>query len=199
MHNQRLEFLGDAVLGLVVGDYLFSFYPGHPEGDLTKMRAALVCEVSLAERSRTLGLGRYLLVGRGEAISGGRERPSILADAFEAVIGAIYLDAGLETAKDFIVDQLKDAIENLDLENCGDHKTMLQELVQKYGNEGVSYLILEESGPDHQKNFVAGVKLRERILARGSGHSKKEAEQKAAQAALKELPAWQNYLEGDQK
>ncbi|MDD4753852.1 MAG: ribonuclease III [Desulfitobacteriaceae bacterium] len=196
-HNQRLEFLGDAVLGLAVGEYLYQSYPQRPEGELTKMRAAVVCEASLAERSRSLGLGKYLLLGRGEELSGGRNRSSILADVFEAVIGAVYLDAGWDVVKEFILKQLVDAIKNVDTDSYGDYKTMLQELVQKYGEESVSYLILKESGPDHHKKFVAGVTYHDRLLARGSGNSKKEAEQKAARAALKNLDTWKQYLGGD--
>lgn len=197
VNNQRLEFLGDAVLGLVVGDHLFRRYPDRPEGELTKMRAALVCESSLGERAKALGLGRYLLLGRGEEMNGGRERVSVLADAFEAVMGAIYLDAGLETAADFIISQLARRIDDLNSGNYGDHKTMLQELVQSYGEESVSYQILQESGPDHQKTFVAGVTYREHFLARGSGNSKKEAEQNAAQAAIDDLDKWRLYLTGE--
>ncbi|MGI6066199.1 MAG: ribonuclease III [Bacillota bacterium] len=198
VHNQRLEFLGDAVLGLAVGEYLYSSYPQRPEGELTKMRAAVVCEAALAERARSLGLGKYLLLGRGEELSGGRNRTSILADVFEAVIGAVYLDAGWDVVKEFILKQLVDVIKNVDTDSYGDYKTMLQELVQKYGEESVSYLILKESGPDHHKKFVAGVTYRDRLLAHGSGYSKKEAEQKAAQTALRNLEVWKQYLEGDE-
>jgi ribonuclease-3 len=194
-HNQRLEFLGDAVLGLAVGDFLFHEYPNHPEGDLTKMRAAVVCEASLADQARGLGLGRYLLLGRGEELNGGRERTSILADAFEAVIGAIYLTAGLKTAKNFVLKYLGEMIKRLDMENYGDYKTMLQEFVQKYGEHRVSYLILDESGPDHNKRFEAGVMYKEKLLARGTGNSKKEAEQKAAQVALKNINQWKAIVE----
>jgi len=190
VHNQRLEFLGDAVLGLAVGDYLFGRFPDRPEGDLTKMRAAVVCEASLSERAKVLNLGQFLRLGRGEELSGGRDRGSILADAFEAVIGAIYLTAGLDAAKKFILDQLKDVIDHLDMHNFGDYKTMLQELVQKTGEESVSYTILQESGPDHNKKFQAGVFYKDHLLARGTGNSKKEAEQKAAQEALQHCDSW---------
>lgn len=193
-HNQRLEFLGDAVLGLVMGEYLYQEFPNKPEGDLTKMRAAVVCESSLAEQAKALNLGKYLFLGRGEELSGGRERNSVLADAFEAVTGAIYLDCGLETAKKFLVGRLSHTVKNLDFTDFGDYKTMLQELVQKYDDEGVSYTILHESGPDHQKSFLAGVLYREQILAKGVGNNKKEAEQRAAQAALKDIENWRQYL-----
>lgn len=193
-HNQRLEFLGDAVLGLVIGEYLYQQFPQKPEGDLTKMRAAVVCENSLAERGKALRLGTFLFLGRGEEKSGGRERNSVLADAFEAVVGAIYLECGLEAAKKFLIGQLGQRVECLNFNDFGDYKTMLQELVQKYDDEGVSYTILHESGPDHQKLFLAGVKYREWILAQGQGHNKKEAEQKAAQAALKTIDSWRHHL-----
>jgi ribonuclease-3 len=193
-HNQRLEFLGDAVLGLVMGEYLYQQFPKKPEGDLTKMRAAVVCESSLAERAKALNLGKYLFLGRGEELSGGRERNSVLADAFEAVTGAIYLDLGLPAAKKFLIGQLARTVENFDFTDFGDYKTMLQELVQKYDDDGVSYTILDESGPDHKKNFVAGVKYREHILAQGQGGSKKEAEQRAARAALKNVNTWHHFL-----
>ncbi|ATW28441.1 ribonuclease III [Candidatus Formimonas warabiya] len=197
IHNQRLEFLGDAVLGLVVGDYLYHQFPERPEGDLTKMRAAVVCESFLAERARELNLGEYLLLGRGEEMCGGRDRVSILADAFEALLGAIYLGCGIETAKSLVINWLEDIVRGLDLKDCGDYKTMLQELTQKHGGEGVSYIILEESGPDHNKKFLAGVKFKERLLARGWGRNKKEAEQKAAQAALQDMDVWRPYLHGE--
>lgn len=198
-HNQRLEFLGDAVLGLAVGDHLFRQYPCRPEGDLTKMRAAVVCEASLAEQARELELGRYLLLGRGEEMSGGRDRTSILADAFEAVVGAIYLEAGLEIAKKFILNQLESAINNFDPDNYGDFKTMLQELVQKHGEESVVYRVLKESGPEHNKKFVAGVIYKEHLLAQGSGSNKKEAEQKAAREALHSLDSWRRFLDGEHR
>lgn len=194
VNNQRLEFLGDAVLGMVVADHLFKFYTDQPEGELTKMRAALVCEAALAERARALGLGRYLLLGRGEDLSGGRERPSNLADAFEAVLGALYLNTGLTDVADFIASQMTERMTSLQPGNYGDYKTMLQELVQRHGEDSVSYRIIEESGPDHQKSFVAGVSYRSHLLAQGSGGNKKEAEQKAAQTALADLHRWRQYL-----
>ncbi|MCR6544200.1 ribonuclease III [Dehalobacterium formicoaceticum] len=193
-HNQRLEFLGDAVLGLVMGEYLYQKFPQKPEGDLTKMRAAVVCAASLAEQAKNLDFGSYLLLGRGEDLSGGRERNSVLADAFEAVVGAIYLECGLEGARKFLIGSLAGTVERLEHDNMGDYKTMLQELVQKYDDEGVSYTILHESGPDHQKVFVAGVKYRDELLTQGQGNSKKEAEQKAAQAALETVDSWRHLI-----
>ncbi|MHB1126018.1 MAG: ribonuclease III [Bacillota bacterium] len=184
VHNQRLEFLGDAVLGLVVGEYLYHLYPHMAEGDLTKMRAAVVCESALARKARELNLGSYILMGRGEELTGGRERASILADAFEAVIGAFYLELGLEEVRTYIIGQLDAVISGLGHGNYGDYKTLLQETVQKEFEDNVAYLILQETGPDHNKRFVVGVTFRGRLLAEGVGRSKKEAEQKAAQVAL---------------
>jgi len=186
-HNQRLEFLGDAVLGLVVGEYLYRNYPHKPEGELTKLRAAVVCETTLAKVARKLGLGDMLLLGHGEELTGGRERPSILADAFEAVIAAIYLETGLDGAKKFIIKQLADEIVEVVNSGFKDYKTMLQELVQKEHEDNVTYTILEESGPDHDKSFVAGVLWKGNLLAKGKGKSKKEAEQQAAAKALELL------------
>jgi len=194
VHNQRLEFLGDAILGLVVADHLFRCHGALPEGELTKMRAALVCEASLADRGRALDLGRYLLLGRGEDLSGGRERPSNLADAFEAVLGAIYLDRGYPEAAAFIAGQMAATMSALKPGHYGDYKTTLQELVQGHGEESVSYRIIGESGPDHQKLFLAGVYYRGSLLAQGSGGNKKEAEQKAAQAAIDCLGQWRHLL-----
>lgn len=186
-HNQRLEFLGDAILGLVVGEYLYHSYPHKPEGELTKMRAAVVCEATLAQKAAQLGIGQVLLLGRGEELSGGRERASILADAFEAILGAVYLEAGLDEVRKFVVNQLKDEIAAVAQGNYKDYKTMLQEVIQKEHEENVSYVILEEMGPDHDKRFLAGVSWHGKILAKGMGKSKKEAEQRAAEKALKIL------------
>jgi ribonuclease-3 len=193
-HNQRLEFLGDAVLGLVMGEYLYKKYPQKQEGDLTKMRAAVVCAASLAEQAKKLRLGTYLFLGRGEDISGGRERNSVLADAFEAVVGAIYLECGLEGVRKFLLVPLAYIVERLEHIEWGDYKTMLQELVQKHDDQGIQYIIIHESGPDHQKEFVAGVKYQDRLLAQGQGYNKKEAEQKAPQVALETLDSWRHLL-----
>lgn len=186
-HNQRLEFLGDAVLDLIVGEYLYKKYPKKPEGELTKIRAAVVCETSLAKVAKRLKLGEKLLLGKGEEITGGRERPSILADAFEAVTAAIYLESGLEEAEKFVIEQLAPEIEEVINSGFKDYKTMLQELVQKDHDDNVSYTILEESGPDHDKSFVAGVIWKNKLLAKGKGKSKKEAEQQAASRAIQLL------------
>ncbi|HBT20024.1 MAG TPA: ribonuclease III [Peptococcaceae bacterium] len=182
-HNQRLEFLGDAVLGMIVAEFLYKNYPNKSEGDLTKLRASLVCESSLAKNARRIDLGDYLFMGKGEDISGGRQRQSILADSYEALVGAIYLDRGLDAARSFVVRDLKTLLNEGVESTFKDYKTLLQELVQKKYNENVSYSILEESGPDHDKNFVAGVFFKGKLLTKGSGKSKKEAEQEAAKYA----------------
>ncbi len=188
-HNQRLEFLGDAVLELVISEYLYLINNDCPEGILTKMRAGIVCEPSLAEMAKRLNLGQCLLMGRGEERSGGRQRPSILADAVEALIGAIYLDQGLENTKSFILRELAPVIEKVTAKggNAGDYKTELQELVQQRTENTLSYFIVEEYGPDHEKTFVAAVRFRDRNWGSGSGRTKKEAEQAAASDALAKL------------
>lgn len=183
-HNQRLEFLGDAVLGLVVTEYLYQEFPSLPEGDLTRLRAAIVCEASLARVARQLGLGDLLLLGCGEEQSGGRQRPSNLADALEAVIGSLYLTEGLSVVQRLVRQLFADSLKELDGQRIMDSKTRLQEWVQKRGTDNVSYRILAEWGPDHAKQFKAGVFYRGRLLATGEGRSKKEAEQEAARAAL---------------
>ncbi len=187
-NNQRLEFLGDAVLGLAVSDYLFCNHPHRDEGELTKLRAALVCEPSLARISRDLGLGYCLNMGKGEERSGGRERPSILADAFEALLGAVYLDQGLDKAAKLAIEFLRPVIiDVLEGRLERDYKTELQEYVQQRGNEQVQYVILKEQGPDHHKIFTAGVVYKGDLVGSGAGRSKKEAEQQAAKSALLEL------------
>lgn len=187
-NNQRLEFLGDAVLELAVSDYLYQHNPGRSEGELTKLRAAIVCESSLARVSAELELGRCLSMGKGEERSGGRERPSILADAFEALLGAVYLDRGLEWAAAVAIRCLKPVIDDVmegRLER--DYKTELQELVQQHSGETVQYMIIKEDGPDHDKIFTAGVLYRGCMSGTGSGRSKKDAEQQAAKVALARL------------
>ncbi|MDD2510117.1 MAG: ribonuclease III [Syntrophomonas sp.] len=185
-NNQRLEFLGDAVLNLVVAEYLYNHYARKAEGELTKIRAKVVCEDALAIFAHNIDLGQYLLLGRGEEMSGGRKRKSILADAVEAVIGAIYLDQGLVTVQRFIMKHLEELISETASGDYYDYKSKLQELVQARDKENVSYAIIEESGPAHAKIFVAGVYYREQLLAAGEGKSKKEAEQKAAQKVLQD-------------
>ncbi len=181
--NERLEFLGDAVLGLVVTDYLFTRFPDLPEGQLAKTRATVVSSGTLAEVGRMLCLGNGLRLGRGEDVSGGREKGSILADAVEAVIGAIYLDGGLVPARALIVGQLEDRIgEAAESPGQTDYKTRLQEIAAQDGHQPPAYS-LTESGPDHHKRFEAVVHVGGRPLGAGEGTSKKEAEQRAARAA----------------
>lgn len=183
--NQRLEFLGDAVLNLVVAKYLYLNFPGKPEGILTKIRAKVVCEQYLVNVARALRTGEFLVLGRGEENSGGRNRSSILADSVEAVIGALYLDNGLEYVEEFILGYLKEDIDKVADGNFYDFKSRLQELVQSASRENVTYEILEEEGPAHNRVFTAGVFFHNRLIATGKGKSKKEAEQRAAEHALK--------------
>ncbi len=182
--NERQEFLGDAVLSIIVSDYLFNTF--HlAEGDLTKLRAAMVCEKSLFEFSEELGLGQFLKLGRGEEMMGGRTRPSILADAFEAVLAAIYLDGGIEPARKLVLGFVVDLLENKGRFAFTDYKTMLQEIIQKNPEERLTYALVEESGPDHNKRFVVEVHLNSNVIGQGVGGSKKSAEQAAAKEALK--------------
>ena len=186
--NERLEFLGDSVLGFVTAEFLFRQHPDLPEGDLTRIRAALVCEQSLYEVARKLELGRYLRLGRGEEAGGGRERTSILADATEAVFAAVYLDGGIDAAAALIHRCLLDAErEEVVEERRRDYKTALQELVQRHADQVLTYQMVGEQGPDHDKTFVAEVQLNGSAVGTGSGHSKKEAEQAAAKAALETM------------
>ena len=183
--NERLEFLGDSVLGFVTAEFLFTRHPDLPEGDLTRIRAALVCEQSLYEVARKLDLGRYLKLGRGEEAGGGRERTSILADATEAVFAAVYLDGGIAAASELIHRVLlcaerEEAVE----ERRRDYKTALQELVQRQADQTLTYRMVGEQGPDHAKVFSAEVLLNGAAVGSGTGHSKKEAEQAAARSAL---------------
>ena len=186
--NERLEFLGDSVLGFVTAEFLFVQHPDLPEGDLTRIRAALVCEQSLYEVAQKLGLGKYLKLGRGEEAGGGRERTSILADATEAVFAAVYLDGGIGAASALIHRVLLDAErEEVVEERRRDYKTALQELVQRQADQVLTYRMVGEQGPDHAKTFSAEVLLNGAPLGTGTGHSKKEAEQAAAKAALETL------------
>ena len=186
--NERLEFLGDSVLGFVTAEFLFRKHPNAPEGELTRIRARLVCEESLYEVAQRLELGKYLCLGHGEEAGGGRTRPSILADATEAVIAAIYLDGGIEPAAALIHRMLLDgAAEERFVEQRRDYKTALQELVQRTPNHALRYCLVGESGPDHAKSFTVDVLLGAEVVGTGSGRSKKEAEQNAACAALKHL------------
>ena len=184
--NERLEFLGDSVLGMVVADHLYRNHPDLPEGDLTRIRAALVCEDSLVQAARLLGLGDYLRLGRGEDAGGGRRRPSIQADAVEAVLAAVYLDGGIGSARKLI----QRLILSRELEELGgtrDYKTALQELVQRESGQVLQYRLTGEEGPDHDKRFFVEVDLNGSRVGAGSGHSKKEAEQMAAHAAIRAL------------
>ena len=187
--NERLEFLGDSVLGMVVADHLYRTHPDMPEGELTRTRAALVCEDSLVEVAAQLELGQYLKLGRGEDAGGGRTRPSIQADAVEAVIAAVYLDGGIGSARKLITNFI---LTNNEREQEGavrDFKTALQELVQRESGRVLSYRLMGESGPDHAKVFSVEVDLNGRPIGAGEGRSKKEAEQNAAKAAMAKLKA----------
>jgi len=184
--NERLEFLGDSILGFVVAEYLYHTYPDHPEGDLTRMRAELVCEGSLAAVAEQLELGQHLKLGNGEESCGGRKRPSINADAVESIIAAIYLDGGMEPAKKLINRLVLNGTEKKVAVNS-DYKTMLQELVQKEKNQVLKYCLVSESGPDHDKEFRVIVLLNDRIIGEGIGRSKKRAEQAAAAQGLEKL------------
>lgn len=182
--NERLEFLGDAVLEVITSDYLFHTFPDKPEGEMTKQRASIVCEPTLAACADEVGLGDYLYLGKGEESAGGRGRHSIVSDALEAVIGAIYLDGGFASAKEFVEGFVLSDLDQKEL--FFDSKTILQEIAQKDG-QLVSYDLLGESGPDHNKVFEASVSVGGELLARGRGKSKKAAEQAAAQAAIETL------------
>ena len=187
-YNERLEFLGDSVLGIVISDHLFVNNPNLPEGKLTKTRARIVCETSLDKTSRSIGLGDYLFLGKGEELTGGRSRTSILADAFEALIAAIYLDSGFEQAKYFILCRMKSIIDEAVNDKLFiDYKTHLQELIQKRSLGRLNYQIYKEEGPDHAKIFFSRVTVNGSEIGNGKGNNKKEAEQEAAQMALSEL------------
>ena len=184
--NERLEFLGDSILGMVVAEYLYRNFPDRLEGDLTRMRADMVCERSLALIAERIGLGAHLLLGNGEESGGGRARDSILADAVESVIAACFLDGGMEPAREFIDTFVLTDVPVRKLRNA-DYKTALQELVQQKKNQVLSYALVEESGPDHDKHFVVQVSLNGTVVGTGKGRSKKKAEQDAAHAAIEEL------------
>lgn len=184
--NERLEFLGDSVLSIVISDYLFKKETNLPEGELTKLRANIVCEESLSEVAGQIYLGEHLLLGKGEEATGGRDRISILADALEAVIAAIYLDGGLEQASKFIFKFMEEIIENsIEGKIFRDYKTYLQEVLQSKGEQHIWYKLVEEKGPDHNKRFVMKVGINDEVLGVGEGKSKKDAEQVAAKSALK--------------
>ncbi|MDB8804484.1 ribonuclease III [Romboutsia sp. 1001216sp1] len=183
--NERLEFLGDSVLSIVVSEYLFKKESNLPEGELTKLRANIVCEESLSEAANEINLGIYMLLGKGEEATGGRYRMSILADAFEAVIAAIYLDGGLEPSRVFILKYMEGIIcDSRKGKIFRDYKTHLQEVLQGKGESNIWYRLVDEKGPDHNKRFIMEVGINERVLGVGEGKSKKEAEQIAAKKAL---------------
>ena len=182
--NERLEFLGDSVLSIVVSQYLFEHFTHLPEGELTKIRASLVCEKSLYEFAKQIDLGEHILLGKGEENTGGRERGSILADAFEAVIAAVFLDGGLEAARRHILKFIPKDIDDRKPVSFSDHKTILQEIIQKNPEEKVEYKLVGQSGPDHNKAFKVQVRLNSNVIGTGIGRSKKEAEQMAAKEAL---------------
>ena len=184
--NERLEFLGDSVLGMLVADYLYRNFPNRPEGELTRMRADMVCERTLAGVANTLDLGRHLMLGRGEELGGGRNRDSILADAVESVIAACYLDGGMDAAVHFIQKFILVNVPLTKLHNA-DYKTALQELVQQKKNQVLAYNLVGESGPDHDKQFRVELTINGEVAGIGVGSSKKRAEQAAAHAAIEKL------------
>ncbi|WP_272939344.1 ribonuclease III [Paenibacillus faecalis] len=185
--NERLEFLGDAVLELTVSEFLYNLYPDRPEGELTKLRAAIVCEPSLVKFAERLDFGRYVLLGKGEEMTGGRTRPALLADVFESFVGALYLDQGLEAVRLFLSDHVFRSVTVNGRPHMSDYKTELQELTQHHGMGTLEYRIVEERGPAHEREFVSEVYMGSECLGRGSGRSKKEAEQQAAAVALEQL------------
>ena len=186
MSNERLEFLGDSILGMLVADHLYRNFPNRPEGELTRMRADMVCERALAVVAGQIGLGCHMLLGNGEELGGGRNRDSILADAVESVIAACYLDGGMEAAKQFVDRFVLTRVPDTKLNNA-DYKTALQELVQQKRNQTLIYTLVGESGPDHDKHFVVELKLNDKVVGQGTGTSKKRAEQDAAKVAYEAL------------
>ena len=186
LSNERLEFLGDAILGMTVAKYLYQTFPDRPEGELTRMRADMVCEQTLAKVAAKIDLGRHLLLGNGEEQGGGRSRNSILADAVESVIAASFLDGGMEAAAGIIQRFVLTNVPVTKLHNR-DYKTGLQELVQQKKNQVLSYALVGESGPDHDKSFLVEVSLNGKVVGKGSGSSKKRAEQDAARCAIETL------------
>ena len=181
--NERLEFLGDSVLSIIVSDYLYNNF-SLPEGRLTKLRASLVCEKTLCRFSRSLQVGQFLKLGRGERATGGADRDSLLADAFEAILAAIYLDGGMEPAKKHVMRFVLEELRHMEHENFKDYKTELQEVIQCNPEENLHYVLTGQSGPDHNKQFTVEVRLNSNVIGVGTGHSKKAAEQAAACKAL---------------
>ena len=186
LSNERLEFLGDSILGMTVADHLYRNFPDRPEGELTRMRADMVCEKTLASVANQIGLGQHLLLGHGEEQGGGRNRDSILADAVESIIAACYLDGGFESAAAFIRSFILCHVPVKQLHNI-DYKTKLQELVQRKKNQVLTYTLIGEPGPDHDKSFQVEVSLNGQSVGQGCGRSKKKAEQDAARVAIETL------------
>ena len=186
LSNERLEFLGDSVLGMLVAEYLYHNFPNRPEGELTRMRADMVCETTLAAAANRIGLGEHLLLGHGEERFGGRTRNSILADAMESVIAASFLDGGIEAALKIVQQFILVEVPVTKLHNT-DYKTALQELVQQKKNQVLSYALVGQSGPDHDKQFDVEVSLNGAVVGKGTGRSKKRAEQDAARVAIEKL------------
>lgn len=183
--NERLEFLGDSVLSIVISEHLFNHFKHLPEGDLTKIRASLVCEKALFEFSKQISLGEFILLGKGEENTGGRTRPSIVSDAFEAVIAAVFLDGGMESAREYVLGFIPKDLDKNSAKKLQDYKTILQEIIQRNPEEKVEYVLRSQTGPDHDRHFVVEVCLNTNIIGHGEGHSKKQAEQQAAKEALK--------------
>lgn len=181
--NERLEFLGDAVLGMIAATYLYTT-DNSDEGELTRLRASIVCEKALASYSASLHVGDYLMLGKGERATGGASRPSILENTFEAITGAIYLDGGVDAAREFVLPFLQKELHSQRKRHFKDYKTQLQEIVQQNPEEKVSYVLTGENGPDHSKKFTVEVRLNSNVIGKGTAHSKKEAEQQAAREAL---------------
>ncbi len=187
-NNERLEFLGDSVLSIIISEHLYNEHMSLEEGQLTKIRARIVCEASLSEAAKRIDIGKAMRFGKGEEMTGGRQRASILSDAFEALIAALYLDGGIDVAKDFVLTQMQDIIESARQGHIfTDYKTQLQEVIQADKDNKIKYEIYKEEGPDHSKMFFTHVKLNEEIIGTGSGRSKKEAEQEAAKEGLHRL------------
>lgn len=188
LSNERLEFLGDSVLGFITAEFLYLSYSELPEGELTKLRAALVCEHTLFECAKIIDLGKYMRIGKGEEFTKGRERPSLLADAFEAITAAIYLDGGIEAAKNFLTPFLEEFVPDaVKGKAFKDYKTILQEIVQRNPADTLEYVLIGEEGPDHNKLFISEVRHNGSGIGKGSGKSKKEAEQYAAKTALEKM------------
>ncbi len=183
-YNERLEFLGDSVLSIITSEYLFDTFRSQPEGTLTKMRASIVCEDACCRFANDIRLGDYLMLGHGEEMNHGRERKSILADAFEALLAAIYLDAGKEETQRFLLPYVKKEAGTLKNGHSKDYKTLLQQIIQQKPGEILEYVLVGESGPDHKKSFVTEARLNSNVIGRGSGSSKRESEQLAAYQAL---------------